>query len=287
MFITPYGNQDGYLTQYFYNAGTYLWQKPIGVSLITIVCVGAGSNGQAGSGAAAGTAKSGGAGGGSGGVTRCIFSASMLPEYLYINLGKSQTYGTPSTTGGPSDSWVSAATPDRIYTPIRFIFAYARGSAGATGGVAASMSTMVAGTLGHVTALAGIGSNPGGSPTAVNDSTLSTVKFWMTSGAGGSGGTNNPVATYTTGAGINNITGSDLIAAGGNVGTGIIAGRGAQIYNPIMIFTGGAGGGGCTTVAGGVGGDGAPGCGGGGGGGGTTGGAGGKGGDGFVIISCK
>ena len=286
MFITPYGNQDGYLTQYFYNAGTYLWQKPIGVSLITIVCVGAGADGQAGTTAAIGASKNGGSGGGSGGVTTCVFSASMLPEYLNINLGKSQTYGTSSAL---SDSWVAAATSNRVGNTSRFVFAYARGSNGSSAGAAATTTQMVAGTLGHVTTLAGIGRNPGGSggTAATNDSTLSNVNFWMTSGAGGSGGGSSSSATYTTGAGIANITGSNLITAGGNVGTGIIAGRGAQIYKPIMIFTGGAGGGGCTTVAGGAGGDGAPGCGGGGGGGGTTGGAGGKGGDGFVIISCK
>lgn len=290
MFVTALPNQQSQLTQYFMSPGTFTWEKPPGVSLVSITCVGPGSDGGTGASAAQGTSKLGGFGGGSGAISTGIFSASMLPDTLYINnpVGNSGANTTvsidsPSTGVGLALNWA---------TVIRAEGAIASNTA--PGFANANTNFNILGTYGFVTTRTGSPGVAGTTGKGANQTSFATNTLWVTGGAAGGGG--------TTGTGINvdggSVTSNTTVAILNNMFNGIPggsltnttqAGSGIKSFKPLIVFTGGAGGPGSTSssVAAYPGGDGAPGCGGGGGGGGTTGSAGGKGGNGFTIITCK
>ena len=290
MFVTALPNQESKLVQYFMSPGTFTWEKPPGVSLVSITCVGPGSDGGSGGSAVIGTAKLGGFGGGSGAITTGIFSASMLPDTLYINnpVGNSGANTTvsidaPSTAAGLALNWA---------TVVRAAGAIASNTT--PGFENANTNYNVLGTYGFINSRTGSRGVAGTTGKGANQTSFATNTLWVTGGAAGGGG--------TTGSGINvdggSITSNTTVAIIHNIFNGVPgasltdttkAGNGFKSLKPLILFTGGAGAPGSTSVNVSMypGGDGAPGCGGGGGGGGTAGSFGGKGGNGFTIISCK
>ena len=290
MFVTALPNQESKLVQYFMSPGTFTWEKPPGVSLVSITCVGPGSDGGTGGSAVQGTTKLGGFGGGSGAVTTGIFSASMLPDTLYITNGAGNS---GANTAVYIDSLSSGA--GLTYNWATLVRAEGAIATNTTPGIAnANNNFNVLGTYGFITSRTGSPGVAGTTGKGANQTSFATNTLWVTGGAAGGGG--------TTGTGINvdggSITSNTTVSILTNIFNGIPggsltnttqAGSGFKSLKPLIIFTGGAGGPGSTSssVASYPGGGGAPGCGGGGGGGGTTGSAGGKGGNGFTIISCK
>lgn len=291
MFVTALPNQESKLVQYFMSPGTFTWEKPPGVSLVSITCVGPGSDGGAGASAVSGTAKLGGFGGGSGAVTTGIFSASMLPDTLYITNGAGNS---GANTAVYIDSLSSGA--GLTYNWATLVRAEGALASNTTPGIAnANNNFNVLGTYGFINSRTGSRGVAGTTGKGANQTSFATNTLWVTGGAAGGGGTTSATSANVEGG---SITSNTTVAILNNIFNGvpgasltntIQASGGFKSLKPLIIFTGGAGGPGATTlsVAAYPGGDGAPGCGGGGGGGGTTGSAGGKGGNGFTIISCK
>ncbi|NBX52013.1 hypothetical protein EBT25_19275 [bacterium] len=90
-------------TDYFYGKSNSIgavwetWEKPRGITMIRITCIGGGSGGSSGFPSATTNARGGGAGGGSGGVTTVIIPASFLPDVLYVSVGRGGLGGASST----------------------------------------------------------------------------------------------------------------------------------------------------------------------------------------------
>jgi hypothetical protein len=301
---TGNGNID-----YFYSTGGsnswVTWEKPRGIHTIVITCIGGGGGGRSGW-CSPTITRNGGAGGGSGGFSRLLIPAMVLPDVLYIAVGRGGAGGASitaadSTTGmAGSNGTFSivniATTNNSIYTVC-----FANGGLGAstvtngatntagTGAVIAAQSSANLSGLGQFFALAGQtgATGPTGNPTALS---YPTTGLLLSGGGAGGGGQNNLGGNITapTQASFSLIT----TRTGGTQAT--IAGPGADglsLFQPLMSI-GGAGGGSSSSVTSGVGsggrgGNGGLGCGGGGGGAGPSGtgsGAGGNGGDGLVII---
>lgn len=74
------------------------WEKPRGIHTIVITCIGAGGGGA--SGTVAGGSAAGGSGGGSGGFTRVIIPAMVLPDVLYVSVGKGGLGGPAGIISG-------------------------------------------------------------------------------------------------------------------------------------------------------------------------------------------
>ena len=281
---TP-GNVD-----YFYNTGGtswVTWEKPRGIIMLEIICIGAGGGGRSGWSATTETgAVSGGGGGGSGGFSRLLIPAIFLPDVLYIQVGRGGVGGTLLTTAGAtagsagSTSYVSIApSTAAIYTAC-----FANGGSGAAvgavtngpGGVGAAVATLanaLMSSLGQFTALAG---HTGGIGYGGADLTYPATGLLLSGGAGGgsatsssSGGTGFNVTAPTQ-------TSFSLITTrtGGEFNSGLPGSPGMSISQPLMSI-GGAGGSGAISgtsffnAEGGNGGAGGLGSGGGGGGGGT------------------
>lgn len=262
-----------------------VWDKPKGARLVWAVLIGAGGCGGNGFTGAAAAARGGGGGGGTGPVSKLWAPAILLPDRLYLSVGKGGS--TAGTFGG--DITQMSLTPGTSQAGMQV-----NGGNGGTAG--AGSGAAVAGTAGTVTTF----------------STFSGLPWSFVNASGGSGGsggnaTGTPgtavvmgasLAGLSGGAGGGGVTAADT--AGGTQSTpdatwipAVIGGaagsnRGADgqwSWGPLYVGgRGGCGGGSSNAGVGGAGGVGAYGCGGGGGGGGTTGGAGGNGGDGLIII---
>jgi hypothetical protein len=302
---TGNGNID-----YFYNTGgtaaTFswvTWEKPKGIGTIVITCIGGGGGGVSGWCADAFN-RSGGGSGASGSFTRVIIPAMVLPDFLYIQVGKGGAGGASATTAGTGNigaigtaSYVSIApSPAAIYT-VCYANAGGSGSISASsssGGTAASVavqtSALMSG-LGQFFALLGqngVGSNI----SAGNPVQYPTTGLLLSGGASGGG---NNSATVRGGGNVTAPTQSSFSVIptrnGGPGGTTTPGDDGISLFQPLMSI-GGAGGSSSNSSAangtpGGRGGHGGIGCGGGGGGAGPSvsgSGAGGNGGDGLVII---
>ena len=245
--------------QEFYGGGTTRdWVKPRGASMVRMILIGAGAGGRAGS---TGT---GGAGGGSGAITTWIGPAIFIPDELQISIGAG---GASAAAGGNTSIIWQGPTASAGYNLLT-----ANGAASNSAGAAFTNNYFgAAGIFNSIAGQAGAAA-----ATAI---TASTTTFL----SGGSGGS----STFTT-AGSNVASKYGYPTVSGGVGSSAgVGGNGYFITQPLLLGTGGAGGGGRnTTGAGGAGGQGAIGCGGGGGGRGTTSGAalGGQGGDGAVFI---
>jgi hypothetical protein len=301
--------QNGYI-DYFFAESSKLgdnwrtWEKPRGISMIDITCIGAGGGGRSGYCRNTST-RSGGAGGGSGGFSRLLIPAVFLPDVLYVFVGLGGAGGATATVIGIAiagssgiGSFVSVApSTAAIYTTC-----YANGGGGAsdtsvsgnTAGTAAAVATQTSALmsgLGIFTALAG---QTGAAGTQVAGTALSypTTGLLLSGGAAGGGGQINLGGNITAPTQAS----FSLIPTRNGGGSASTAGPGADgisLFQPLMSI-GGAGGGASSSITSGVGnggrgGNGGLGCGGGGGGAGpnTTGsGAGGNGGDGLVIIQC-
>ena len=75
-------------TQVFYTKGSgtdfQIWTKPLNVKFVHILCIGSGGGGGGGQASSSGTARRGGAGGGSAGYSFGFFSASQIPDNLFL-----------------------------------------------------------------------------------------------------------------------------------------------------------------------------------------------------------
>lgn len=279
------------------SAGSWqIWNRPRGVSMLHILCIGPGGNGGNGAVGAASTA-AGGGGGGSGGQSVLVIPATLLPETLFcsvaftgsVNVGIDPVSTTSvntiicrATAGGAGGNAAGATA----------------GAAGAAGTVNAIGSSCLAG-LGFYTLLAGQAGIIGGAAIAGAALTLPTTGLLITGGTGGAG-VGNAASTGAAG-GAFTVAGAFPPQPGG-IAPGsqtVPAGNGSngfdRVTNGLSYSYGGTGGastGGAATGAGlkaGNGGAGGIGCGGGGGGGGFTGstqGLGGRGGPGQVIITA-
>lgn len=290
--------------QVFYTKGGtdfQIWNKPANAKFVSIFCLGAGGGGGGGMVGTATTARRGGGGGGSGSYTLGTFSASQLPDTLFLLVGQGGTAGvggaSPTNGGAGAISYVSVES-DNIAINILLqagTVAATGGNSGGNGGNAGVGSTVWAGGilnfLGLATAIAGTNGGAGAISVAATSITPTTIVC-----GGPSGGNTSTAAAFAGG----NVVGSGFLnsIAGGALGAGAATGGNGSAgfcpniesnskYTP-TFFTAGSGGGASVSGQGGNGGAGAYGCGGAGGGAGFTGlaGAGGRGGDGLIIITA-
>lgn len=304
--IDMFNLSDPYLNTQVFTAGSAQWQtwnKPNNAKMVYIFCIGGGSGGGGGR-TVANNSSPGGGGGASSSITTGLYSAFLLPDTLYLQVGSGGLGGAANTAGSSGTLSYVSYRPDTTAINILLqsgdvaptggggAFSTTGVGAGGTGGTVWSWATAINGDLGLVTSDPGqngtAGTGLGASPNNV------TPTLIVTGGAGGG-------AVSAAGSGFNggSILGSgffNTIAPGVvNAANDTIDGTGG--YNTLLIknlpdfFTGGSGGGSATTVGreGGTGGIGSYGSGGGGGGGtfNGTGGSGGKGGDGLIIITCS
>ena len=304
-------NDGSYNRRIFYAGGTgttyfQTWSKPRNVNFVHFFVLGGGSGGGGGQSSTTGTARRGGGSGASAGFVTGLFSANMLPDTLFINVGAGGAGGaglTSPTNGASGALSYVMIYPDTGFTATNVVLQ--SGAAGPTGGVAGTTNpanggtagTVWAGTgsilqdLGLISAYAGQNGVVGQTTPVPTNISISGI----TTGGGVGAGTNG--ATPQNGG---NIVGGGIvptISGGTSASTTTVNGSGGYMSSipsvsglayRQLIFTGGAGGASSNAGAGGDGGNGAYGCGGGGGGAGVTnlGGAGGRGGDGLVIITC-
>ena len=268
----------------FYSLGAGVWQtwnKPRGAKMIEIFCLGGGGAGVAPT-LSTGTG-TGGGGGGSAGIVRGLIPAFLLPDTLYILVGRGGIgQSTPSPGPGGGISYIALQPLTSEQTLIcKSSTTIAGGGTGTAGGTAATISVVslsAFGNLGLFTAIAGVnGSNEGLSPTAL-------ASNLTTGGAGGGGKTS---IAFTAGG---NITAASVILTSTVNGGQTSGANGNSGYGTLQPFcgTGGAGGAGIQGASGtgGNGGNGFYGCGGAGAGGSSTVSAkAGNGGDGLVIIT--
>jgi hypothetical protein len=270
-------------TYTFYATGNWqTWNKPRNAKMIEIFCLGGGAGGSVNI-VGTGT-RSAGNGGGAGGIVRGIIPAFLLPDTLYILVGKggagSTTNNTAGGVGGISYIGLQPSTSEQTLICKSSTTAPNNAAAGAT---ISTVSLSAFGNLGLFTAIAGVGGNSGTSGVGASQAALGTSL--ATGGAAGGGKT---AAAFSAGG---NITSASVLLTS-QVNGGIAdAQNGDSGYGTLIPFcgTGGAGGAGRQgdSGAGGSGGNGFYGCGGGGAGGTTsaTGIRGGNGGDGLVIIT--
>jgi hypothetical protein len=297
-------------TDYFYGksatlGGTWeIWEKPRGINMVHITCIGDGGGGGGGASNNSTTARGGGAGGSSGGFTSLSIPAIYLPDCLYVSVGGGSPGGAPGNPAALGTPGVGSYVAIAPYTTLTGIYTVCYANGGTVSAVpasstatstapaavaAATIANMLIAGLGNFSALAGqIGgagglfNNGAGGPIA-----YPTTGLLLSGGAGGGGG------------------GSTVAAAGGNVtapaqtsyvyfstltgsarGNPALEGRsGYQIQQPVLsLGAAGAGAGSANNAVAGNGRPGGIGCGGSGGGGGNPGGTGGDGGPGLVII---
>jgi hypothetical protein len=298
---TP-GNVD-----YFYNTGGTswaTWEKPRGIIMLEIICIGAGGGGRSGWCLNA-ASRSGGGGGGSGGFTRLLIPAVFLPDVLYVIVGKGGDGGASATTAGTANVGINGTFSSVNIAPTNasiYIACYANSGSGAplgtvsgggagSGAAVATQANALMSGLGIFSALAGQSGNLGGTFNTF-DVIYPTTGLLLSGGAGG-GGTSS---SFVAGVGSNIIvptqTSFSLITARSGGTANNPGADGLSLLQPLMSIGGGGGGSSNSTtlngIPGGRGGNGGLGSGGGGGGAGPSGtggsGAGGRGGDGLVII---
>ena len=95
-----------------------VWEKPRGINMIRITCIGGGGGGGGGATNNSTTARGGGAGGSSGGFTSLLIPAIFLPDVLYVSVGDGGTggaAGNPAGLGGFGiGSYVSVAPLETV-----------------------------------------------------------------------------------------------------------------------------------------------------------------------------
>jgi hypothetical protein len=296
--------QNGYIDYFFGHADKIsgpwqTWEKPRGISMIDITCIGAGGGGRSGW-CADSTTRSGGGGGGSGGFTKLLIPAMVLPDVLYLLVGKGGAGGVSiftaaSTTGMSGANGIGSFVSIAPSTAAIYTACFANGggggsilsvgtNAGGGGGSVATQTSALMSGLGQFFALAGQTGAAG--PTASATALAYPTTGLLLSGGGGGGG-----STFSSGAVTAPTYTSFVLVPTRTAPIGQPGNDGISLSQPLMSI-GGAGGdasSGTTTVSGKRGGNGGIGCGGGGGGAGPSvpgSGAGGSGGDGLVIIQC-
>lgn len=279
-----------------------IWNKPQNAKMVYIFMLGGGSGGGGGKTSAINSSPGGG-GGASSAITTGIYSAHLLPDTLYLQVGVGGAGGIAQTNGGAGALSYISYQPDT--TAINILMQ--SGAVSPTGGGGATSSTVpgaggtagtawiesaaINGDLGVVLSSAG---QNGASGTSTGGTIVNLTPNNIVTGGAGGGACSAGGTPYLGGS----ITGSSFIPT---ISSGTSDAADARIhgsagYDTLLMnslpnfFTGGAGGA-CATTAGRVGGKGGAatyGSGGGGGGGSyrTTGGQGGQGGDGLIIITC-
>ncbi len=293
-------------TDYFFGKSSTLggsweiWEKPRGINMINITCIGGGGGGGGGASNTSATARGGGAGGSSGGFTTLSIPAIYLPDSLYVSAGAGGLGGAPGNPAALGTVGTGSYVALAPYTTLTGIYTvcYANGgtvsavqasstvTSTAPGAVAAAtIANMLIAGLGNFSALAG---QVGGAGGLFNNGVGGAISFPVTGlllsgGAGGGGGS-------STGGAVNASVQASYVyfstLTGGTSGNPATDGRsGYQIQQPLLsIGASGGGAGSNNNAAAGNGRPGGIGCGGSGGGGGSTGGTGGAGGPGLVII---
>lgn len=268
----------------FYATGNWqTWSKPRNAKMIEIFCLGGGGGGasvfDSGN-------SNGGGGGASGGIVRGLIPAFLLPDNLYILVGKGglgpSTISTPGGTGGVSYVGLQPSTSEQTLICKSSTTGAGGGNTNTAAGVAPTISVVTLsafGNLGLFTAIAGVVGSGGDGGTG-NGSSQAALSTSLVTGGGGGGG--RSATLFGTGGTITQATSILTTPVRGGITTGQ---NGADGYGTLQPFcgTGGSGGAGATAGIGGRGGDGWYGCGGGGAGGGSL--KGGQGGDGIIIIT--
>ena len=268
----------------FYATGNWqAWTKPRNAKIIEIFCLGAGGGGASvyNSGNS-----NGGGGGASGGIVRGLIPAFLLPDTIYILVGKGglgpSALATPGGTGGISYIGLQPSTSEQTLICKSSTTEAGGGNINTAAGTAPTISAVTLsafGNLGLFTAIAGVVGSSGNGGTGNGNGQAALATSLVTGGGGGGG---RSATLFGTGGTITQAT--SILTTPVNGGT--TAGQnGADGYGTLQPFcgTGGSGGAGATAGSGGRGGDGWYGCGGGGAGGGSL--KGGQGGDGLVIIT--
>lgn len=290
--------------QVFYTKGStdwQVWKKPANCKMVMIFCMGSGGGGGGGQAGTASTTRRGGGGGGSAGLSIGFFSATQIPDTLFLQVAPGGSSGIGGTGGTGGTSTVSIV-PDN-QTGINILmqsseagFPAGGGGQGSVAGAGGSAARVWRGSilsdLGLFSAYAGQTGGTGqtnATPTAITQDGLTS------SGPGGAG--TNLSVVFDGG----DITGSGFLPTieGGTSSSSNPAGDGSGGFSSLqtttgssvripLIFTGGSSGGSSNSSSGGNGGNGAFGSGGGGGGVGVTSSAGngGEGGGGLIIITC-
>ena len=306
-------NQSQYHKVFLTNDNAWqVWHKPNDINFIQFYVIGSGG---AGAGGRTGAVNSGGGGGGGGSssISIGVFPAFLLPDVLYVQVGKGITGSTAGVGAASGELSYVSISPD-ISSTTNIVMQSGDSPAGGGGGgtntgtgagaagsagAAWTFTNYAYGKLGMITSVVGQAGGAGGANTPANAPNI-TPALPVTGGSGGgsnnAGGTSQGLPGNITGSGfLPTITGgtsnvADNVSRGGKAGfMGLKPGTESYMNLP-MMFTGGSGGGagGNTGYSGGTGGDGSFGSGGGGGGASysSIGGSGGRGGDGLVIISC-
>lgn len=272
----------------FYSLGAGIWQtwnKPRNAKMIEIFCLGGGAGGGIAS-LTAGSAN-GGRGGGSAGIVRGLIPAFLLPDTIYILVGKGGVGSTgDNTNGGAGGISYIGVQPSTSEQTLICKSSTTTASGNSDGATISTVALSAFGNLGLFTAVAGVAGSAGGTSTPGQGGSQAALATNITTGGAGGGG-----KTSAAFAGGGNITSASVVLTSQVNGGVTNAQNGDSGYGTLQPFcgTGGAGGAGRqgSTGAGGRGGDGWYGCGGGGAGGGqtATGTKGGDGGDGLVIIT--
>lgn len=276
-----------------------VWNKPPDAKFVQIFCLGGGSGGGGGQAGTATTARKGGGGGASAAYSSAFFSATQIPDTLFMSIGLGGAGGVggavPTNGGSGAISYVSVR-PD--ITAANLLLSSGTGTptggqagASGTGGTAGSIFTRsILTNLGMSTGIAGQAGTSGAISAAAANITINNIV------TGAPCGGNTTTAAAFAGGDVTGLGPIPTIAGGALGAAAATGGKGSDGYeSPItlrlgkrepMFFTAGAGGGASVSGQGGRGGNGSYGCGGGGGGAGFTGlaGAGGNGGDGLILI---
>ena len=277
----------------------HTWNKPLGISMVNILCIGGGGGGGGGFTAAAAAARGGGGGGGSSAVARVIIPAHAIPNTLYIQVGAGGIgVGSGGGTAGSGVNSYVCVFPNTTANNV-LVIANNSGTLPAGGGTGTGVAVGAAGTAGGIAAIAGmplagmgqfaliagqIGIAGGAVAGAIGPpQAFPTTGVITMGGPGGAGTTSADFAGGIITAVANTMLSQDMPIG---PAAGSFDGSGGYLHPQLLFSYCGLGGSASNAGIGGQGGIGGPGSGGGGGGGGTTGGRGGDGGAGIVMITA-
>lgn len=278
-----------------YNGEWQTWQKPAGAKFIYFSCVGGGGSGGCSSNTTAASNNGGGGGGGGSVICNVLMPAMLVPDTLYISVGRGGV--RPVTSGGigitGSGTYIAI---DPTYNNFYNALAYAGGGQGGGAGGNTFAGGSGAGTFTAATSNTestyglssrGLfnadsslvnGNGPSGavgglSAAGATVSPAATAFIPLTGGAGGGGSGNNTAAAFAGGSITYSVGVSLVVNAGEHFSNNIggLAGQSGKdgwvvtFPNQNIYYIGGSGGGGGnSSVSAGNGGNGARGCGGGG-----------------------
>lgn len=255
-FVSVFPGFSGAATQWV------TWEKPAGITMIRIICIGGGAGGGSGFPSATVGARGGGGGGSSGSVGTVQIPAAVLPDFLYVSAGSGGTGGASSTTvsnlgAGGTASVVSIAPvfPGAIYTlcvgfgggaGTQAPTSSLSGVGGPAGALPAIASNILLAGLGTFAGFVGStaangGAAAGGAGAAV---TYPTNGLLLSAGGGGGGGSTGAGGAVNAPASQNaNIFSLFLTVSGGTNGAVAGNGRDGHERQAPLLSTGGSGGG--------------------------------------------